>query len=305
MGFGEKIDAMLKSNAREGGFLASHAAMESNRHNLDRPTVDDFGREWQRFDQRSVSSAEVRRRFGEYFALFPWDSLRSNAVGFDAGCGSGRWAALVAPRVGRLHCIDASADALSVAQKSLSGLSNVEFHAAPLEAMPLPDDSMDFGYSLGVLHHLPDPAAGLAVCVRKLKRGAPMLVYIYYAFENRPAWFRLLWRASDLLRHALSKAPFRLKSAVAELLAACVYWPLARGAWLFERLGGNVADWPLSAYRGRSYYAMRTDALDRFGTRLEHRMTQAEIRVLMENAGLGEVRFSDGVPFWCATGRKL
>ena len=107
------------------------------------------------------------------------------------------------------------------------------------------------------------------------------------------------------MRHALSKAPFRLKSAVAELLAACVYWPLARGAWLFEPLGGNVADWPLSAYRGRSYYAMRTDALDRFGTRLEHRMTQAEIRELMQNAGLGEVRFSDGVPFWCAVGRKL
>jgi SAM-dependent methyltransferase len=279
--------------------------MKSNRDNLDRATVDDFGREWQRFDQSGVSTAEVRRRFGEYFALFPWDSLPRNAVGFDAGCGSGRWAALVAPRVGRLHCIDASDGALSVAQKSLAGLSNVDFHTAPLDAMPLPDNSMDFGYSLGVLHHLPDPAAGLAACVNKLKRGAPMLVYIYYAFENRPAWFRLLWRTSDLLRHALSKAPFRLKSAIAELLAACVYWPLARGAWLFERLGGNVANWPLSAYRGRSYYAMRTDALDRFGTRLEHRMTQAEIRVLMENAGLGEVRFSDGVPFWCAIGRKL
>src|SRR6201993_4346400 len=143
------MDVMLKSNVREGEILSSHAAMESNRHNLDRATVDDFGREWQRFDQSSVSSGEVRRRFGEYFALFPWDSLPRNAVGFDAGCGSGRWAALVAPRVGRLYCIDASAGALSVAQKSLSGLSNVEFHAAPLDAMPLPDDSMDFGYSLG------------------------------------------------------------------------------------------------------------------------------------------------------------
>jgi SAM-dependent methyltransferase len=298
---------MPKSRARrpEERVLANYAAMKSNRDNLDRATVDDFGREWQRFDQSGVSSAEVRRRFGEYFALFPWDSLPRNAVGFDAGCGSGRWAALVAPRVGRLHCIDASDGALSVAQKSLAGLSNVDFHAAPLDAMPLPDNSMDFGYSLGVLHHLPDPAAGLAACVNKLKRGAPMLVYIYYAFENRPAWFRLLWRTSDLLRHALSKAPFRLKSAIAELLAACVYWPLARGAWLFERLGGNVANWPLSAYRGRSYYAMRTDALDRFGTRLEHRMTQAEIRALMEKAGLHDIRFRDGVPFWCAIGRKI
>src|SRR2546430_15178777 len=109
-----------------------------------------------------------------------------------------------------------------------------------------------------------------------------MLVYIYYAFDTRPAWFRLLWRASDLLRHALSKAPFRLKSAVAELLAACVYWPLARGAWRFVRLGGHVADWPLSAYRGRTYYAMRPDALEPFGTRPQDRLTQAEIRGLMQ-----------------------
>jgi len=34
-------------------------------------------------------------------------------------------------------------------------------------------------------------------------------------------------------------------------------------------------------------------------------MTQAEIKVLMENAGLGEIRFRDGVPFWCAIGRKI
>ena len=47
-----------------------------------------------------------------------------------------------------------------------------------------------------------------------------------------------------------------------------------------------------------------TDALDRFGTRLEHRMTQAEIKVMMERAGLTEIRFSPSVPFWCAVGRK-
>jgi ubiquinone/menaquinone biosynthesis C-methylase UbiE len=279
--------------------------MKSSPPNLDRATVDDFGREWQRFDQSRASSAEVRRMFGEYFAIFPWDDLPSDVVGFDAGCGSGRWAALVAPRIGRLYCIDASADALAVAQKRLAGLTNVTFHATPLDAMPLADNSMDFGYSLGVLHHLPDPAAGLAACVRKLKRGAPMLVYIYYAFDNRPAWFRTLWRASDLLRQALSRAPFRFKSVFAELLAACVYWPLARGAQLSERLGGDVANWPLGAYRWRSYYAMRTDALDRFGTRIEHRMTQAQIKALMENAGLHEIRFRDAEPFWCAVGRKI
>jgi SAM-dependent methyltransferase len=252
--------------------------MHSNPENLDRATVSDFGHEWQRFDQGGIPHEERMRLFDEYFAVFPWQSLPPAAAGFDAGCGSGRWAALVAPRVGRLHCVDASADALRVAQKNLSGIGNVSFHEAPLDAMPF---------------------------VKKLKPGAPMLVYFYYAFDNRPAWFRLLWRASDVLRRALSQAPFRLKAGIAELLAAFVYWPLARGSRLFERLGCDVTKWPLSAYRRRSYYNMRTDALDRFGTRLEHRMTQAQIKAVMEKAGLGNIRFSDAVPFWCAVGCKL
>lgn len=272
--------------------------------NIDRATVRDFGREWQRFDQAAVGEAELSELFQAYFAVFPWNGLPGRAVGFDAGCGSGRWAALVAARVGHLNCVDASADALAVARNKLAGATNVSFHEASLDAMPLPDGSMDFGYSLGVLHHLPDPRAGLAACVRKLKPGAPMLVYIYYAFDNRPAWFRLLWRASDSLRRAVAKAPFRLKSAVAEFFAAAVYWPLARSAKLFANFGVDVANWPLSAYRGRSYYSMRTDALDRFGTRLEHRMTRAEIRTMMEAAGLRDIRFSDAVPFWCAVGHK-
>ena len=72
---------------------------------------------------------------------------------------------------------------------------NVEFHHASADAIPLPDGSQDFGYSLGVLHHIPDTARAMADAVRKLKPGAPFLVYLYYDFENRPAWFRGLWKA--------------------------------------------------------------------------------------------------------------
>jgi ubiquinone/menaquinone biosynthesis C-methylase UbiE len=212
---------------------------------------------------------------------------------------------LVASRVGELHCIDASIGALDVARRNLAGHANVSFHAAPVSAIPLSDNSMDFGYSLGVLHHLPDPAGGLAACVKKLKPGAPMLIYVYYAFDNKPVWFRAIWRASDVLRRAISRAPFRLKAIIADVSAAVVYWPLARAAQVAEWLGFNVAKWPLSAYNWRSYYSMRTDALDRFGTRLEHRMTRPEIAAMMEAAGLRDIRFSEGLPYWCAIGRKI
>jgi ubiquinone/menaquinone biosynthesis C-methylase UbiE len=270
--------------------------------NLDTKTVDGFGEEWSRFDQTGMAAGELAEQFERYFRVFPWDALPPGSVGFDLGCGSGRWARLAAKRVGRLHCIDASKAALDVALKNLASMENVEFHHASVDDIPLADGSMDFGYSLGVLHHVPDTGAGIAACVRKLKPGAPFLVYLYYAFDNRPAWFRAAWKASDLLRRSICSLPFGSKKVVTDIIAATVYLPLAKFSLLLERVGANVDVLPLSTYRNHSFYTMRTDSLDRFGTRLEQRFTKDEIREMLISAGLGDIRFSDGLPYWCAAG---
>ena len=272
--------------------------------NADRATIDGFGEEWAAFDQTAMESAEWQHHFDGYFSLFPWDRLPADSEGFDLGCGSGRWAAGVAPRVGRLHCIDPSDKALAVAQRRLASATNVDFACAGVSAIPLADNSQDFGYSLGVLHHIPDTAAALASCVAKLKPGAPFLVYLYYAFDNRPLWFRTIWRASDIARRGISRMPFGLRKRVAEGIAATVYLPLSALANLAERAGADVSAFPLSSYRHYSFYTMRTDALDRFGTRLEQRFTRAQIGAMMSDAGLEDVRFRDGVPYWVACGRK-
>ena len=91
--------------------------------NLDVETVNSFSDEWSRFDQTTLSEEEARRIFDEYFAIFPWGRLPENASGFDMGCGTGRWAKLVAPNVGHLHCIDPSEKAINVAKKNLSSIS--------------------------------------------------------------------------------------------------------------------------------------------------------------------------------------
>jgi SAM-dependent methyltransferase len=273
--------------------------------NLDARTVADFGAEWTTYDQSPVTTEEMEQLFDRYFRIFPWDTLRPEAVGFDAGCGSGRWARFVAPRVGRLHCIDASEAALAVAKRNLRDHGNCVFLHASVDEMPIPDGSMDFGYSLGVLHHVPDTAAGLRSCAAKLKPGAPFLVYLYYAFDNRPGWFRALWRASDMLRRAISRLPHAPKVAVTRVIAATVYWPLARTARVLESTGRDPSRIPLSAYRNQSFYTMQTDALDRFGTRLEQRFTAAEVRGMMEDAGLVDVAFGTEEAFWCAVGRRV
>jgi SAM-dependent methyltransferase len=272
--------------------------------NIDLATVAGFGEEWAAFDQSALDAQEHRDLFDRYFSIFPFDKLPPEAEGFDLGCGSGRWAALIAPRVGKLHCIDPSGKALSVARQALGLRGTVDFHLAGADSIPLPKDSQDFGYSLGVLHHIPDTAAALRDCVSRLKTGAPFLVYLYYAFDNRPAWFRRLWRTTEAGRHFISRLPFGIRKAVTTVIAGTVYWPLARSARLAERSGINVSNWPLSPYRDLSFYTMRTDALDRFGTRLEQRFSRAQIERMMLDAGLKDVRFSEREPYWVACGVK-
>jgi hypothetical protein len=139
-----------------------------------------------------------------------------------------------------------------------------------------------------------------------LKPGAPFLVYLYYALDNRPAWFRALWRSTDAARRGVSRLPFRARYWLTQVVAALVYWPLARAARLAERLGLDrrwVELVPLSFYRSKPFYIMRNDALDRFGTRVEHRYTREELRCLMETSGLRDVTVSPDPPYWCAVGR--
>jgi SAM-dependent methyltransferase len=269
--------------------------------NIDSRTVAGFGDEWARFDQSDLSEKEHRELFDNYFSLFPWEALTEDAQGFDLGCGSGRWAKLVAPRVGHLYCIDPSS-ALDVARKNLSHLSNCDFYNAAVDAIPLQDSSMDFCYSLGVLHHVPDTEAGIKACVDKLKVGAPFLIYLYYAFDNRPWWFVAIWRLSDGLRKVISRLPNRLRFFASQIIALLIYFPLAKTSSLLENIGLNVNNFPLSGYRNCSFYTMRTDALDRLGTCLEKRFKKKQVLSMMEKAGLERIKFSENMPFWCAVG---
>lgn len=273
------------------------------RTNVDENVVAGFGDEWSRFDQSGVSDGELLRMFDNYFNIFPWDELPNDAVGFDLGCGSGRWARFVAPRVGRLYLFDPAEKALDVARRNLAAVDNCVFTLACAEAIPLDDGACDFGYSLGVLHHIPDTEAGLRECVSKLKKGAPFLLYLYYSFDNRPAWFRGIWKVSDWARRRISSLPFPARSLISQTMAALVYWPMARAALVLERAGRNVSGFPLAQYRHNSFYVMRNDALDRFGTRLEKRFSKYEIESMMVRCGLERIRFSE-TSFWTAVGHR-
>jgi SAM-dependent methyltransferase len=272
-------------------------------NNIDFKTVESFGEEWLLFDQLGMSELESEVAFKQYFAIFPWDILPASAEGFDMGCGSGRWAKFVAPKVFRLNCIDPSI-AIHVAKKCLVNFENIVFHKTSVDNSGLAEESQDFGYSIGVLHHIPNTYEGLNSCVKLLKKGAPLLLYIYYSFENRPVWYKLLWKSTDLMRKVIYRLPNKIKNFVTDTIAILVYFPIARLSKILEKSGINVREIPLSYYRNRSFYTLRTDSRDRFGTPLEKRFSRSQIEKMMINAGLIDIRFSEKEPYWCAVGIK-
>jgi len=104
----------------------------------------------------------------------------------------------------------------------------------------------------------------------------------------------LIWQASETLRVVVSRLPSRLKPLITDMIALLVYFPLARLALVGERLGLKMNAMPLYFYRDKSFYTMRTDSRDRFGTPLEQRFTRSEIEAMMRRTGLVDVEFLEG-----------
>ena len=88
-------------------------------------------------------------------------------------------------------------------------------------------------------------------------------------------------------------------------MALSVYWPLARLSKLLEKFKINTQNIPLSDYRNKPFYMLRTDALDRFGTRLEQRFTKDEIEQMLLDTGFKDIKFSNTPPFWTVVARKI
>jgi SAM-dependent methyltransferase len=272
--------------------------------NQDRNTVKSFGDEWSRMNQSNLSEIERKKIFNDYFLIFPFNLIGKDSIGFDMGCGSGRWAAIMAPLVKRLFCIDASSEAIKVARENLKSFDNINYQISSVNETGLDSDLFDFGYSLGVLHHLPNTSAAITSCAMLLKKGSPFLLYLYYSFDNKPLWYKLVWQISELVRGVVNKLPPALKMILTDLLAIIIYLPLSRIAFLFEKAGFNVDNFPLSYYKDKSFYTMRTDSRDRFGTPLEKRFSKIEIKQMMEKAGFKNVKFSEFKPYWVVVGIK-
>lgn len=249
-----------------------------------------FGEEWQNYDKILV---EYEKEFSQYFDIIDLDTLRNCRV-CDLGCGIGRWSYFLKDICKELVLVDFS-NAIFVARKNLSGADNCLFFMGDLKRLPFKNNFVDFLFCLGVLHHLPTPCLNE---VRNLQRFAPrLLVFLYYALDNRPLYFRLILQAITLLRQSICKIRNPIfRKVFAQTGTFLLYLPLILVGHLLKPLKLSSYIPLYDFYYDKSVQRIEQDVYDRFFTPIEQRVSRKEILELQDT--FSSVLVSNKIPYW-------
>ncbi|MCI0664265.1 MAG: class I SAM-dependent methyltransferase, partial [Acidobacteria bacterium] len=155
--------------------------------------------------------------------------MRGKVV-LEGGCGKGRHTRLIGEWGARAVIGVDLSEAVEAAYRNTKDLPDVHIIQADIYRLPL-IKSFDYAFSVGVLHHLPDPRAGFASLIRHVKHGGAISAWVYGQENND--W--ILNFVNPLRQHVTSKLPPRLlyylsflPTAFLFLLLKMIYLPLGK-----------------------------------------------------------------------------
>lgn len=266
-------------------------------------TAKSFGYEWQAF---SEMLPDYESNFRWYFERFKLEDFAGKRV-LDAGCGTGRHTFYMAQSGAREVVAMDFSQAIEVAAHNNRRNENTHFIQADIYHPPFPPETFDFVYSLGVLHHLPEPEKGFRTLLPLLRANEFINVFLYWNLEGEAAWRRGLLEIVTQVRRVTTKMPHALLQKLSWAVAAGfqVAFVLPSRALAALPLTRSLADYvPLGHYRKYSFRMLYTDQFDRFSAPLENRYSRAEVAAWFERAGIKDVVILSGQG-WRASGRRV
>ncbi len=268
-----------------------------------RETARSFGYEWQTF---SEMLPDYEKNFRWYFERFSPDQFEGLRV-LDAGCGTGRHTFHMARSGAREVVAMDFSQAIEVAARNNQDNPNTHFVQADIYHPPFPPGSFDFVYSLGVLHHLPDPEKGFRALLKLLRAGGFMDIYLYWNLETEAAWRRAALQAVTQARRLTTRLPHKLLQRVSWVAAAAFQVAFVLPSRFLDKFTQtrSLADRvPLGHYRKYSFRVLYTDQFDRLSAPIENRYGRAEVAAWFERARMREVVILGGAG-WRASGRYV
>lgn len=203
-------------------------------------TVDRFGEQWNEFD---FLGPHYEQQFLGWIAPNGPDTFKGKLV-LEGGCGKGRHSALCAGwGAADVLAIDLGS-AVEAAYRNTRGYPNVHVIQADLFHLPVKPASVDVAFSVGVLHHTPEPAHCFQELAGTVRPGGKVIAWVYGRENN--GW---IIHGVNPVREALtSRLPHDVVYQLAKLPAAVIY---AVGKGVYRPLQKG----PLKALGQRLFYA--------------------------------------------------
>jgi len=235
-----------------------------------------FAYQWRHFRSVQLDSLNGRDESSRSFRTATgWtpDDLRGSLV-LDAGVGAGRYAEIVARAGGEVFGVDLT-EAVDAAYDNIGERAGVHLAQADIFAMPFRDGTFDRAYSIGVLHHTPDPRDAFAHVAAGVKPGGRLAIYVYP--HPGPARY-----GPDLIRKVTTRLPLRVMRALSSV-AVPLYYPYR------IPLLGKVLQFvsPISMH---PHWRVRwLDTFDWYTPRYQWKLTHPEVYEWFRDNGFADV----------------
>jgi SAM-dependent methyltransferase len=273
------VDSIPRLVPRDHGGTAAFEDLQER-------TRRSFGYQWTTFGDMVE---RFREDFLVYTAMPP--EFFWGKVGLDAGCGFGRHLFYAASMGAEMVGMDFSA-AAAQAYRNVHRLAHVDIVQGDIFRPPFRDQAFDFVYSIGVLHHLPDPERGFRSLLPLVKPGGAVLVWVY---SKSRRWTNALLEA---VRRCTSRLPFRALKTLS-FLGAAVDWACFIGPYKaavrcgpFRALAERFTFPRIKLYARYPFQVAYADWFDRLSAPVRHYYDEADLQGWAQRAGLREVRIS-------------
>ena len=261
-----------------------------------------FGYEWNRWP-RLQFEAENTGRPMEGYTTRMWDinvgpgksSLQDQTI-VEFGCGPGRFLDVVRCRGGRAVGVELS-QAVETARRNFADDKDVLIVQADLFNPPFRANAFDGGYSIGVLHHTPDPQQGLRALARIVRQGGwtACCVYPQHGFYDYSV-VTMYRRISNWLKPALGYRPALAYAYLSAYLLTPLLSRIKRIRFLKRLVAHLTYRWlvvlDLPDVRWRVL-----DIFDAITPAIATTHTNEEVKRWMEQAGCTDVETTA----WCPT----
>jgi SAM-dependent methyltransferase len=208
--------------------------------------VASFGRQWNRYDVARGDEDEAT--FAVKTGVSPDDMAGLRVL--DAGCGGGRYTVLAAQHGARVVGVDLS-DAVEKAAALCAGRPEVDIVQADLLALPVAERAFDLVFSIGVLHHSPDPRRAFAEVAAGVRPGGRLAVWLYRRNTPPQEWL------NSALRSLTTRLPVRLLEPLCAGLGALGSVPILNRTLNKVANFSNHPDWTLRVCDNFDWYAPR------------------------------------------------